>query len=153
MWTEHVPDEATLDSKVFPRAMAMAELLWSGNESKDYEDFSKRVDTHRKAFLQNIINMGLEGIPARIETSLLQDEIRIKVIPQLDDLVLNATLDTEPIALEYSLSEQKKRKNAGCYFLSAHFSILRVRCHIFRPKRGTGFPLAPHFLANFRNKH
>ncbi len=27
MWTEHVPNEQVLDSKVFPRMLAMAEVL------------------------------------------------------------------------------------------------------------------------------
>ena len=42
MWTEHVPDEETLDQKVFPRMLGMSEALWSSSE-KDYADFNLRI--------------------------------------------------------------------------------------------------------------
>ena len=45
MWTERVPQEA-VDTKVFPRLMAMAECLWSPEECRDFTDFLSRTQVH-----------------------------------------------------------------------------------------------------------
>lgn len=41
IWTEHVVDRERLESRVFPRAQALAESAWSG--TGDYEDFKRRL--------------------------------------------------------------------------------------------------------------
>jgi hexosaminidase len=33
---------------VYPRACALAEVVWSPKEARNYDDFRKRMDTHRK---------------------------------------------------------------------------------------------------------
>src|SRR5690606_6237011 len=43
MWTEHVPDEANLDSKILPRMIAMAEVLWTYPKERDYQEFYDRI--------------------------------------------------------------------------------------------------------------
>lgn len=45
LWTEHAPQE-TVDSKVFPRLLAMAECLWSPEECRDFKDFHRRAQFH-----------------------------------------------------------------------------------------------------------
>ena len=45
MWTERAPQE-TVDSKIFPRLLAMAECLWSRAEDKEFPDFRQRVQHH-----------------------------------------------------------------------------------------------------------
>ena len=45
MWTERAPQEL-VDSKMFPRMLAMAEVLWSDPNGRDYEKFYDRVETH-----------------------------------------------------------------------------------------------------------
>ena len=67
MWTEHVPDEKTLDSKVFPRLLAMAEVLWSGQVSgfahKSYIDFNKRLQKHYTILEKYNVHYGEESVP------------------------------------------------------------------------------------------
>ncbi len=45
MWTEYAPQE-TVDSKLFPRIMALAEVAWSPKRVKDWNAFKKRVGLH-----------------------------------------------------------------------------------------------------------
>ena len=45
MWTERAPQE-TIDSKMFPRILAMAEVLWSSPLNRDYKEFNGRVQNH-----------------------------------------------------------------------------------------------------------
>jgi hexosaminidase len=67
MWTEHVPDENNLDSKVFPRILAMAEVLWSGSvsnfEQKNYTEFNKRLQNQYTILDKYNVNYGEESLP------------------------------------------------------------------------------------------
>jgi hexosaminidase len=46
MWTDTHPSEDQIDSLVYPRAVALAEVLWSPAASRDYDAFSARLQTH-----------------------------------------------------------------------------------------------------------
>lgn len=61
MWSEHAPQE-TIDSKVFPRILAMSEVLWSAPE-KDYPDFYKRVQQHYPKLDAMGVSYGYESVP------------------------------------------------------------------------------------------
>jgi len=45
MWTEHAP-EARVDWQVFPRLCALAEVMWSPREARDWGDFQARLRVH-----------------------------------------------------------------------------------------------------------
>jgi hexosaminidase len=46
---------------MWPRACAMAEVLWTGPEKKDFDGFMKRLATHRR----RLIKMGVNCAPLR----------------------------------------------------------------------------------------
>ena len=46
IWTEYIPTQNQLDYMTYPRASAMAEVLWSGKEQRNYEGFSGRLIEH-----------------------------------------------------------------------------------------------------------
>lgn len=56
IWTEYVPDEITLDDRVFPRLLAVAENGWTPNNLKDYDDFFDRLQVN----LDRLENMGVQ---------------------------------------------------------------------------------------------
>ena len=45
MWSERAPQEL-VDAKMFPRTLAMAEVLWSTALNRDYREFYARVQKH-----------------------------------------------------------------------------------------------------------
>ncbi|MCP4248860.1 MAG: family 20 glycosylhydrolase [bacterium] len=45
MWTEHAPQDR-VDHQVFPRLCALAEVTWSPAERREWDDFSRRMETH-----------------------------------------------------------------------------------------------------------
>lgn len=61
MWSEHAPQE-TIDSKVFPRLLAMSEVLWSSAE-KDYPHFYERVQKHYPKLDAMGVTYGYESVP------------------------------------------------------------------------------------------
>jgi len=47
IWTEFAPQEE-VDSRAYPRLTALAEVLWSPKESRNWTDFSSRIKAHYK---------------------------------------------------------------------------------------------------------
>lgn len=43
LWTEYIPDTRQVEYMAFPRALALAELLWSPLSAKDFSDFQDRL--------------------------------------------------------------------------------------------------------------
>jgi hexosaminidase len=46
VWTEYIPDPKRVEYMAFPRACALAEVLWTPPEAKDYADFRRRLAAH-----------------------------------------------------------------------------------------------------------
>jgi hexosaminidase len=45
LWTEHVPQER-VDGQMFPRILALSEVVWSSGRKLEFRDFARRVDAH-----------------------------------------------------------------------------------------------------------
>jgi hexosaminidase len=43
IWTETITNRADLEYMAFPRLAALAEVAWSSNERRNWEDFQKRI--------------------------------------------------------------------------------------------------------------
>ena len=48
VWTEYIPTTEHVEYMVYPRASAMAEVLWSPAAGRNYDHFLKRMDEHFK---------------------------------------------------------------------------------------------------------
>lgn len=59
MWTEHAPQE-TVDSKMFPRLLAIAEDSWTLPENKSLSDFRSRLDSQYDRLEYLGVDYGLE---------------------------------------------------------------------------------------------
>ena len=46
LWTEYIPDPKRAEYMVFPRACALAEVLWTPRAERDFADFTRRLATH-----------------------------------------------------------------------------------------------------------
>ncbi len=77
MWTEHAPQEK-IDSKVFPRILAMSEVLWSSKE-KDYQNFYQRVQNHYPKLDKLNVNYGYEKTPIKYNIKLRNNEFIISI--------------------------------------------------------------------------
>ena len=50
LWTEYVPTPERAEYMLFPRLCALAEVAWSRRDQRDYRDFLRRLDGHRRHF-------------------------------------------------------------------------------------------------------
>lgn len=48
MWTEYIETEDHLEYMLLPRMLALSERLWSRESHNDFNDFKKRLQTHKK---------------------------------------------------------------------------------------------------------
>lgn len=48
VWTEYIATSEHVEYMVYPRACAMAEVVWSPRESRNYDDFLARMSSHFK---------------------------------------------------------------------------------------------------------
>lgn len=48
VWTEYMSGEKKVEYMTFPRAIALSEVVWSSPENKNYNDFTKRLESFQK---------------------------------------------------------------------------------------------------------
>lgn len=79
LWSEYIPTEANLDSKTFPRILAMTEVLWSYPKIRDFDAFYNRVQNQYQ--LLNVMNVayGLEFIPTSLKSFVKNRQVFIEV--------------------------------------------------------------------------
>ncbi|MDP2365976.1 MAG: family 20 glycosylhydrolase, partial [Ignavibacteria bacterium] len=66
MWTEYAPQEL-VDDRLFPRMLALSEVVWTYPAERDYEEFRQRVQIHYNRLDLLGVNYGLETKPFDIE--------------------------------------------------------------------------------------
>jgi len=85
MWTERAPQE-TVDSKMFPRMLAMAEVLWTADTTKNFADFRKRMKSHVKRLDAMGVKSGLETNPVSVQSTLKNAQVQIELLPGIPEL-------------------------------------------------------------------
>lgn len=57
VWTEYLKTPESVEYMILPRMLALAEVLWSPKESRDYEDFMARVEPHLDQLKKQGVNI------------------------------------------------------------------------------------------------
>lgn len=102
MWTEHVPDEAHLDSKVFPRIIALAEVLWTYHPDRNFDDFYRRLQLHYPHLKAVGIKYGLETVGAKLVEEINDSGIFIKLEKNLAYLDLKYRWNQDETYISYT---------------------------------------------------
>lgn len=137
MWTERVPDEKTLDAKVFPRLLAMSEVLWTYPRERNYEDFYQRVQGQYPFLELKKIGYGAETIPVKAQVYTSKQSMNVKLLKGSPDLTLKYSFnDTVFQVYEGILSLQ----NSGTLAVQA-----------FKNNQRYGTPFARQFRKHLGN--
>jgi hexosaminidase len=91
MWTEHAPQEK-VDGKVFPRMLALAEVLWTYPEQRNYTEFDKRVQNHYSRLRAMNIAPGFPKVPVTMEATPLENKLSIALKPSFQDIAITYSL-------------------------------------------------------------
>ncbi len=56
VWTEYMPTFQQVEYMAFPRASALAEVVWSSPDTRDFQDFMKRLKVFMKRLRKLNVN-------------------------------------------------------------------------------------------------
>jgi hexosaminidase len=133
VWTEYMPNSKKVEYMVFPRILALSEVVWSNPEQKNYKEFVKRVENFHERLDALDINYanhlyGIEGelvsqdnkVAYQMETSSegktirytldgaepdLSSEIYKNPIPIIESVILKARVFDSEEKLGTTLSQ------------------------------------------------
>jgi len=88
MWTERAPQEL-VDSKVFPRLLALSEVLWTAPKKRDYEAFAARVGKNYERLDQLNIKYGFPDVPLNFRSQVLPTgEVEVRAVTSTNSLII-----------------------------------------------------------------
>ena len=87
MWTEHTPQHL-VESMVFPRAIGLAEVLWSGPKftgaSGAYSNFIKRLEPHLDRLSILKVDYGMESVPVTLSLAVQSEKLYATLTPSAE---------------------------------------------------------------------
>jgi hexosaminidase len=92
MWTEHAPQE-TVDSKVFPRLLALSEALWTYPEQRNYSAFNKRVEGHYARLRALGISPGFPKVPVKMTATRKENALEVELKPAFEQVEIAYSID------------------------------------------------------------
>jgi len=105
LWTEQAPQE-TVDSKLFPRILALTEVFWNNPKKKDYEEFYSRVQNAYKDLSALGIQFGREG--KIITPSTTYDNLK-------KEFILNIEQGQQGIEIRYTIDGSEPDVSSALY--------------------------------------
>ena len=98
LWTEYIKDLPKLEYMAFPRACAIAEIGWSPQAARNYDDFVSRLSGHLKRLQAMDVNVAVKIYD--VKTSVQSGDgkgIEVSLSPKMEGLDLRYTIDgSEP---------------------------------------------------------
>jgi len=97
-WTEKIPNERHLEYMTWPRAMAIAEVLWSPQATRNWADFVNRVEDHFKYLNADSVKYSLSMYdPIVTPVKDNRESMKIELSTEAPRLTLYYTFDgTDP---------------------------------------------------------
>ncbi len=105
MWSEHAPQQ-TVDGKMFPRLLAMAEDAWTDMGMKNYSDFHRRLQVQYRRLAYLGVDYGLERKAMSYTTSF--DRAAKK-------FTISLTQMQSGITLRYAITDSLTMENSHPY--------------------------------------
>ena len=93
LWTEQVPTLRYAQYMTFPRAWALSEVYWSPKESKNWNNFTKRVENQFERSDIEEINYSKAIYDAIVKANLKDGKLKITIESELPDLEIYYTID------------------------------------------------------------
>jgi hexosaminidase len=103
LWTEYVTTAEHVEYMVLPRMLALAEVVWTPKENKNWENFNERLQNQFKAFGQK----GLHYSPGNFTASIKPSSKNGKLFVDLATEIMNAAIYYTTDGTEPTLSSNK----------------------------------------------
>ncbi|HLN54463.1 MAG TPA: family 20 glycosylhydrolase [Bacteroidales bacterium] len=93
LWTEQIPHLRYAEYMVWPRALALSEVYWSKNESKNWDDFIVRAERQMKRFDLEGVNYSKAIYDPVINTTMKGDKMTLEMETEASGIDIYYTLD------------------------------------------------------------
>ena len=93
VWTEYIPSEEQVDFMSMPRMIALAEVLWSAKDQKDWEDFFQRIGNHFNRLDVMKVNYRFPDIGGVYDQHVFVDKAKVEFTSQVKDAEIRYTTD------------------------------------------------------------
>lgn len=107
LWTEYIADFNHLTYMAYPRAIALAEVLWSNKENQDYTDFTNRLAAHSRWFKSNQYGFSTSYLDLSYQTASGKNGVEFFFMrpPIEGKILLETEKPEEGVVQDYTLSD------------------------------------------------
>lgn len=147
MWTEHAPQDK-VDNRVFPRILAMSEVLWSPDTTRNYPEFLGRVRNHYPLLEALGVDYGPETVPVKISTKVadpITGQLEIELSPGSPGMEIRYTMVHENALYDAPIRTNESGKLLAWAMLNGKISGDTLKRDIV-VHRGIGAELMPDFV-------
>ena len=139
MWTERAPQE-TIDGKLFPRILAIAERLWSPETARNFDEFQRRV-------WRQVERLAIEGLQAGDETH------SVSLLPSfsVEAKTLSIALKPEESGLDLRYSTDGSRTTSQSPRYASPVAVTasgRLEARAFKEGKPYGEPVSLSFAVH-----
>ena len=123
VWTEYLPTSDSREYMVFPRISALAEVVWSGEDHKDWESFKKRIPQQLERYELQDLNYSntIYNVEIRAEYDEKAKNFEVVLHPQWEGSV-RYTLDGSTPTASSNAYEKPLKLKAGTTVKAGLFS-------------------------------
>ena len=93
LWTEYITDPSRVEYMAYPRACALAEVVWSPKAQKNYPDFVRRLSTHIERLANKNVNFCTRAFDVSSKVQISKDTVQVALTSLLDDAKIYYTTD------------------------------------------------------------
>lgn len=105
MWTEHTPQNL-VDGMIFPRMLALSEVLWTYPPQRNFDLFNQRVNAHYDRLKALNVDYGFPAVPLNIQSSILSPgKMVLTPVKGFEGVSISYQLHTNP-EISFSTSEK-----------------------------------------------
>jgi hexosaminidase len=122
LWTEYIPDFAKLTYMAYPRASAIAEVAWSPQASRNYDDFMGRLNFHQKRLKAMGVNAANKTYDVKTNVTVLPGEgINVGLSPVIEGVEIRYSLDGNDVSPSSMLYSKPIKIDKDCILRAQSF--------------------------------
>lgn len=135
VWTEYMKTSDYVEYMVYPRAVALSEVLWSPKSKRDYVDFVKRLSTHFKR---------LDRLNVNYAKRLFDVKAELKIDNSTPSVSLTSADPKSEIRYTLDDSEPKITSNLYTKFVDIQ-KVTTIKATVFQNGRAISKPTSATF--------
>lgn len=113
LWTEYIKTRLNVEYMVLPRMAALAEVLWTPSEKKDFTDFRKRLQSHFTAYGQLGLHYSKGNYSVDIKPLNQNGKLKVQLSTEMPNTEIRYTTDGSLPTVKSNLYSQPFEINSS----------------------------------------